>query len=295
MYRHNPADLITYYMLPRDWRERIPVRLGVGTRQSVARRNWIAFTASIVPALPFSLFAAGIAFVVTQDRFALWASILSATFAAVVIACVMNLYLDRFIMHKVIWLRRARCRPFRAKELTPTRLGLLHSRRQPYLDRLNGKPEQSLPTRGAPPYTLLPVRAMRSFTSPVWCVLLPQSVIVVLWTVLSGAAASGIVFLMFGMNTSHLMRNMVLQSVGMAGFQFFYFARMNAVVKRALGMANRHCPHCGHDLATIATENDNAGPRRCPECGSHWPLVPPPTPKELRELEKHLHSARVSS
>lgn len=45
------------------------------------------------------------------------------------------------------------------------------------------------------------------------------------------------------------------------------------------------CPSCGYDLRALAcpipltlTGGVDLGPARCPECGSAWPLVPPPVP-----------------
>lgn len=46
--------------------------------------------------------------------------------------------------------------------------------------------------------------------------------------------------------------------------------------------ASRCCPDCGFDLAGTPAGIDaeafgvDVGPRRCPECGALWPLVPPP-------------------
>lgn len=46
---------------------------------------------------------------------------------------------------------------------------------------------------------------------------------------------------------------------------------------------NRRCPDCNYDLSGLpdAIEIDglSIGPDRCPECGSPWPLVPPPLVK----------------
>lgn len=53
----------------------------------------------------------------------------------------------------------------------------------------------------------------------------------------------------------------------------------HTVVRRA---ASRCCPDCGFDLAgtpaglEVETFGVDVGPRRCPECGAWWPLVPPP-------------------
>lgn len=46
------------------------------------------------------------------------------------------------------------------------------------------------------------------------------------------------------------------------------------------------CPKCGYDLSKSRDEMEldsgvPLGPRRCPECGAFWPLVPDPTPAEL--------------
>lgn len=58
-----------------------------------------------------------------------------------------------------------------------------------------------------------------------------------------------------------------------------------ALIRRRLlaSLDHRQCPNCGYDLASnppaIAPEltgGYSAGPARCPECGSPWPLLPPP-------------------
>lgn len=50
-------------------------------------------------------------------------------------------------------------------------------------------------------------------------------------------------------------------------------------------LSARQCPDCSYMLAGIPNAIDPAllnglhtGPARCPECGTHWPLVPPPIP-----------------
>ena len=48
-----------------------------------------------------------------------------------------------------------------------------------------------------------------------------------------------------------------------------------------------HCPHCDYDLSSVGPDQSllregiHAGPARCPECGTHYPLLPPPTPEEV--------------
>jgi hypothetical protein len=57
--------------------------------------------------------------------------------------------------------------------------------------------------------------------------------------------------------------------------------RRRAACRRAI---ERHgCPDCGYDLTGAPEPIDramlrglSAGPNRCPECGSPWPLLPPP-------------------
>lgn len=51
--------------------------------------------------------------------------------------------------------------------------------------------------------------------------------------------------------------------------------------------ATNHCPHCDYDLSSVEPDQSllregiHAGPPRCPECGTHYPLLPPPTPEEV--------------
>jgi hypothetical protein len=56
-----------------------------------------------------------------------------------------------------------------------------------------------------------------------------------------------------------------------------------AALQRTL--RNRCCPDCGYDLVTVKPAFEPSmlhviGPRACPECGSPWPLVPPPNAGE---------------
>jgi len=57
-------------------------------------------------------------------------------------------------------------------------------------------------------------------------------------------------------------------------------------LRRAL--RSRMCPDCGYPLVTAAfSESERLkliGPRRCAECGSAWPLVPPPNAGEPIEI-----------
>jgi hypothetical protein len=49
------------------------------------------------------------------------------------------------------------------------------------------------------------------------------------------------------------------------------------------------CPDCDYDLASVPSDpillgvGLDFGPRRCPECAVWWPLVPPPTVREVIE------------
>lgn len=53
-------------------------------------------------------------------------------------------------------------------------------------------------------------------------------------------------------------------------------------LRRALGSGV--CPDCGYSLVTAAFSGSERlkliGPKRCAECGSKWPLVPPPNAGE---------------
>jgi hypothetical protein len=61
------------------------------------------------------------------------------------------------------------------------------------------------------------------------------------------------------------------------------------LLRRRLSHAlrTRSCPNCRYDLGSLPEAIDPAllggervGPERCPECGSRWPLVPPPVDDE---------------
>ncbi|MFN5943674.1 MAG: hypothetical protein ACK5ZG_07830 [Phycisphaerae bacterium] len=51
--------------------------------------------------------------------------------------------------------------------------------------------------------------------------------------------------------------------------------------------STNQCPHCDYDLSSVEhdqsllREGIHAGPARCPECGTHYPLLPPATPEEV--------------
>ncbi|GAB5495234.1 MAG: hypothetical protein Phyf2KO_03140 [Phycisphaerales bacterium] len=55
--------------------------------------------------------------------------------------------------------------------------------------------------------------------------------------------------------------------------------------------ANGRCHDCGYDISgcydAIPSDLDlGAGPERCPECASFWPMVPEPTPVEMHRWHK---------
>lgn len=57
------------------------------------------------------------------------------------------------------------------------------------------------------------------------------------------------------------------------------------LVRLNLALGGRCCPACGYDLSGSVPaippedlEGQWIGPRRCPECGAAWPLLPPPVP-----------------
>ena len=53
--------------------------------------------------------------------------------------------------------------------------------------------------------------------------------------------------------------------------------------RRARAAAEPRCPYCGYELAGLsdalfpAIVSVRLGPRRCPECGESWPLIPTQT------------------
>lgn len=62
----------------------------------------------------------------------------------------------------------------------------------------------------------------------------------------------------------------------------------------------RACPDCGYDLAGVPSEPNlkaagiTLGPATCPECGVAWPLVPPPTPREVIDGNRSLPQASAA-
>jgi hypothetical protein len=62
---------------------------------------------------------------------------------------------------------------------------------------------------------------------------------------------------------------------------FYFGLRIRRRLRGALARVS--CPDCGYDLRGLAPAVSRAqldgvstGPERCPECGSLWPLIPPP-------------------
>lgn len=60
----------------------------------------------------------------------------------------------------------------------------------------------------------------------------------------------------------------------------------------------RACPDCGYSLEGAADRPTDAaalaawpGPRRCPECGAPWPLIPPPAPRLVNARGEEVSTA----
>lgn len=58
------------------------------------------------------------------------------------------------------------------------------------------------------------------------------------------------------------------------------------------------CPECGYSLRAHAnqveqTTGKTVGPPRCPECGTHWPLVPPPCFDRIAEGAGRKRSGQI--
>lgn len=88
-------------------------------------------------------------------------------------------------------------------------------------------------------------------------------------------------FLGLPMSMITLLSSVTLPIMLVGSFRYFPM-----LLRRAQRRYNeRQCPDCTYDLSkstpAIAPElldGQFIGPRRCPECGTHWPLVPPPVP-----------------
>lgn len=67
-------------------------------------------------------------------------------------------------------------------------------------------------------------------------------------------------------------------------FAAVVFVRRSSLHSRlASALSHRHCPDCGYSLRGVPSGLDpdlfdgpDPGPKRCPECGVAWPLLPPP-------------------
>jgi hypothetical protein len=69
----------------------------------------------------------------------------------------------------------------------------------------------------------------------------------------------------------------------------FAFRRRRVRGRLRLALSRRCCPDCGYDLRGLDAAlppsmlgGTDVGPDLCPECGSPWPLVPPPFRGERR-------------
>lgn len=81
---------------------------------------------------------------------------------------------------------------------------------------------------------------------------------------------------------------LVTAFVGLAGIIFFGWRRS---VSRRVDERQRagKCPDCAYDVGGLGDDPaldglvPGCGPASCPECGVKYPLVPPPTPREVAE------------
>jgi hypothetical protein len=71
----------------------------------------------------------------------------------------------------------------------------------------------------------------------------------------------------------------------------FAFRRRRVRGRLRDALSLRSCPDCGYDLKGHDPAlppgmlgSTDVGPALCPECGSPWPLVPPPTRGEARSM-----------
>lgn len=291
----NPSNRWTQFIVMS--RRRIPVRPGVGTQVSSPWRTWVKLTAFIVPPFIHATLFAALGYSILRDFYMPWWLALPATCALwIVLIWFGNIILDRHIFKRVIWLRRARCRPFRTPALAALNRELLEERRQIMLalEASHGK----VPRRrsGDPPRIYIGFVRSAPCTLPRWRTLIPIEVIAALYVPIG----SFVVLLPSGLLAAWLLGSSSIGQflIAWAIALFVAFIILLAPVtflerrwkSRIFGMLHGHCPQCRHDLSTLTAENSSAGPRRCPECGSHWPLVPPPTPKELHLLQQSLTS-----
>jgi hypothetical protein len=65
------------------------------------------------------------------------------------------------------------------------------------------------------------------------------------------------------------------------------FSLKSSIKRLSSCVANARCPDCSYALKGVPSRvlgtaelTLDLGPKRCPECGSPWPLIPPPPPNE---------------
>jgi hypothetical protein len=106
---------------------------------------------------------------------------------------------------------------------------------------------------------------------------------------LAGIATGMVLFAgMIALGSLRIVFTLVLAMYVPIMIHLWWGRRRRKALQRRLfdALAAAACPDCAYSMREIAgrpVEADIAfwpGPRRCPECGSPWPLVPPPTPNE---------------
>lgn len=121
MYRHSPADMLTYGALAsaqsnpanrftklvRPMIRSVPVRNGVGTQTSSAWRIWVKFTAFVVPPFVHATLIAALSYVTFRDVLPRWLALSAACGIWAMLVWFGNILLDRHLFKRLIWLRRA--------------------------------------------------------------------------------------------------------------------------------------------------------------------------------------------
>jgi len=278
---------------------RIPVRQGVGTQPRSAWRIWVKVTAYVAPPFIHATLIAALSYVTFRDVLPWWLALLAACGIWAILVWFGNILLDRHLFKRLIWLRRARCRPFRTPDLAASNREVLEEHRHIIreLERTQGKVPRR--RKGEPPRVAIGFIRSAPCSSPRWRTLIPievpLSLFAPVWAIISFPIFAGLYLLVesreFWVFPVCMLVSMVV-AVAINALPLVWLEhRWKA---RIFGMLHGHCRQCRHDLTPLMGENHTAGPRRCPECGSHWPLVPPPTPAELREIEKQLSSLRAA-
>lgn len=251
----------------------IPVRTGVGTQARSAWRIWVKATAYVVPPFIHATLITALSYVTLKDVLPWWLALPAACGIWGILIWIGNIFLDRHLFKRLIWLRRARCRPFRTPDLAASNREVLEERRHIMreLELTHGKVPRR--RKGEPPRVAIGFIRSAPCSSPSWRTLIPLEVPLSFLGPISmviGVSIFAALLVLLDFRESWvaivcMLVSLMLAVIATSSPLIWLERRWKA---RIFGMLHGHCPQCRHDLSPLTSENHTAGPRRCPECGS---------------------------